>query len=173
LEVSDVGQEKQALIEQYEQKAMVGIQGFVNNKNPYEFQDLVAALLKAMGYYISLNAKRGKDSGIDINPYSDPLGTQKPRIKVQVKHRPESAISVDVVKQLVANLNKDGDVGLFVTSGRFTSDSERYFRESYVHLKLIDFAKFMTLWQEHCSRMADEDKNKLPLHPIWLLVVNE
>jgi restriction system protein len=70
-------------------------------------------------------------------------------------------------------LNKDGDVGLFVTSGRFTSDSERYSRESHVHVELIDFEKFMTLWQEHYTRMADEDKNKLPLHPIWFLGVNE
>jgi restriction system protein len=31
----------------------------------------------------------------------------------------------------------------------------------------------MTLWQEHYTRMADEDKNKLPLHPIWFFGVNE
>jgi restriction system protein len=166
-------QEQQALLQQYEQKAMEGIQAFVNAKNPYEFQDLVAALLRAMGYYISFNAKRGKDGGIDIIAYSDPLGTQQPRIKVQVKHRPESGVSIDIVKQLVANLNKGGDVGLFVTSGRFTNDSERYSRESHVHVELIDFEKFMLLWQRYYPQMSDEDKNRLPLHPIYFLGVNE
>ena len=170
---ADPSQQQQALLQQYEQKAMEGIQTFVNAKNPYEFQDLVAALLRAMGYYISFNAKRGKDGGIDIIAYSDPLGTQQPRIKVQVKHRPDSGVSIDIVKQLVANLNKDGDVGLFVTSGRFTSDSERYSRESHVHVELIDFEKFMILWQKYYPKMTDENKNRLPLAPIYFLGVNE
>jgi restriction system protein len=169
---AEVTQQQQALLEQWEQKAMEGIQAYVNAKNPYEFQDLVAALLRAMGYYISFNAKRGKDGGIDIIAYSDPLGTQQPRIKVQVKHRPDVAVSVDIVKQLVANLNKGGDVGLFVTSGRFTSESERYSRESHVHVELIDFEKFMLLWQQYYPKMQDEDKNRLPLQPIYFLGVN-
>lgn len=170
---SEIIRSPEALLSQYEEKAIDGIQTFVNAKNPYEFQDLVAALLRAMGYFISFNAKRGKDGGIDIVAYSDPLGTKQPRIKVQVKHRPESAVSIDVVKQLVANLNKDGDVGLFVTSGRFTSDSERYSRESHVHVELIDFEKLMQLWQKYYPQMTDEDKNRLPLHPIYFLGVNE
>lgn len=169
----DLGQQQLALLQQYEQKALEGIQTYVNDKNPYEFQDLVASLLKAMGYYISFNAKRGKDGGIDIVAYSDPLGTKQPRIKVQVKHRPESAVSIDVVKQLVANLNKSGDVGLLVTSGRFTSDSERYSRESHVHIELINFEKFIQLWQEYYPKMSDEDKNRLPMYPIYFLGSNE
>lgn len=169
----DLGQQQLALLQQYEQKALEGIQAYVNDKNPYEFQDLVASLLKAMGYYISFNAKRGKDGGIDIVAYSDPLGTKQPRIKVQVKHRPESAVSIDVVKQLVANLNKSGDVGLLVTSGRFTSDSERYSRESHVHIELINFEKFIQLWQEYYPKMSDEDKNRLPMYPIYFLGSNE
>jgi restriction system protein len=133
----------------------------------------VASLLKAMGYHIAFNAKRGKDGGIDIIAYSDPLGTKEPRMKVQIKHRPNDAVSVDVVKQLVANLNKSGDVGLFVTSGRFTSESERYSRESHKHIELIDFERFISLWQEFYPKMTDEEKNMLPLQPIYFLGVNE
>ena len=164
---------QKVLIEQYVEKAIEGIQEFINKKNPYEFQDLIAALLRAMGYYISFNAKRGKDGGIDIVAYSDPLGTKEPRMKVQIKHRPNDAVSVDVVKQLVANLNKSGDVGLFVTSGRFTSESERYSRESHKHIELIDFQRLVSLWQEYYHKMTDEDKNMLPLQPIYFLGVNE
>jgi restriction system protein len=164
---------QEVLIEEYVVKAIEGIQEFINKKNPYEFQDLVAGLLRAMGYFITFNAKRGKDGGIDIIAYSDPLGTKEPRMKVQVKHRPNDAVSVDVVKQLVANLNKSGDVGLFVTSGRFTNESERYSRESHKHIELIDFARFVALWQEFYPKMSDEDKNMLPLQPIYFLGVNE
>jgi len=166
-------QEQEALLQQFEEKAMDGIQAFVAQKNPYEWQDLVAALLRGMGYFIAFNAKRGKDGGIDIIAYSDPLGTQMPRIKVQVKHRPNDAIAVDVVKQLVANLNKPGDVGLFVTSGRFTSESERYSRESHIHVELIDFQRFVALWQQHYAQLTDKEKNMLPLQPIYFLGVNE
>lgn len=41
-----------------------------------------------MGYYIQSVAPRGKDGGIDIVAYTDPLGAKIPRIKVQVKHKP-------------------------------------------------------------------------------------
>lgn len=169
----DTWRNQKVLLEQYRDTALEGIQQYISLKSPYEWQDIVAALLRAMGYYIAFNAKRGKDGGIDLIAYSDPLGTKTPRIKVQVKHRPHDAVSIEVVKQLVANLNKSGDVGLFVTSGRFTSESERYSRESHIHIELIDFARFVTLWQEHYPRMNDEEKNLLPLQPIYFLGVNE
>jgi len=169
----DPSQQQEALLQRYEDVATEGILDFIKSKNPYEFQDMVASLLKAMGYYVPHVAKRGKDGGIDLIAYTDPLGTKAPRIKVQVKHRPEDAVSVDVVRQLVAVLNKEGDVGIFVTSGRFTSDSERYSRESHKHIELIDFERFVSLWQEFYDNMADEQKNMLPLHPIYFLGSNE
>jgi restriction system protein len=173
IEENNESKSQKVLIEQFAEKAIEGIQDFINKKNPYEFQDLVAGLLRAMGYFIAFNAKRGKDGGTDIIAYSDPLGTKEPRMKVQVKHRPNDAVSVDVVKQLVANLNKSGDVGLFVTSGRFTNESERYSRESHKHIELIDFERLVSLWQEFYPKMTDEEKNMLPLQPIYFLGVNE
>jgi restriction system protein len=53
---------------------------------------MVAVLLASMGYYISLIAKKGRDGGIDIIMYTNPLGTKSPRIIVQVKHRPDSSV---------------------------------------------------------------------------------
>ena len=41
---------------------------------PYQFQDLVAALLRAMGYHVAWVAPPGKDGGTDIVAYTDPLG---------------------------------------------------------------------------------------------------
>lgn len=38
-------------IEQLEEQANEGIRQYIKAKNPYEFQDMVAALLRAMGYY--------------------------------------------------------------------------------------------------------------------------
>jgi len=92
--------------EDMEQKALDGLEAFVNAKNPYEFQDLAAALLRGMGYYTPFVAPKGKDGGVDIIAYRDPLGTQSPRIQVQIKHR-ESSTSAQDVRQLMGLLQKE------------------------------------------------------------------
>jgi restriction system protein len=50
---------------------------------PYDFQELVAVLLRAMGYHVSYVSPRGPDQGLDIIAFTDPLGATGPRIKVQ------------------------------------------------------------------------------------------
>src|SRR5262245_569443 len=60
-------------VEEVEELARQQIKQFIAAINPYEFQDLVADLLKAMGYFIYWVAPPGKDRGVDIIAYSDPL----------------------------------------------------------------------------------------------------
>jgi restriction system protein len=170
-DVSDdslVGGDKrqEATNDEIEQLALEGLKSQVKSKNPYEFQDLAAALLRGMGYYTPFVAPRGKDGGVDIVAYRDPLGTVSPRIKVQVKHREQSA-SVHEIRQLMGLLQKDGDVGIFISSGGFTSDSKITARTSHVHVELIDLPRFIELWQEFYGKLSDEDKSLLPLLPIY------
>lgn len=159
-------------LEEVEQIAMDGLESYISEKNAYEFQDLVAALLRGMGYYTPFVAPRGKDGGIDVVAYRDPLGTDSPRIQVQVKHR-ESSASVQEVRQLMGLLQKEGDVGIFVSTGGFTSDAKRAARSSHVHVELIDLTRFITLWQEFYENLVDEDKSLLPLTPIYFLAKND
>jgi restriction system protein len=65
--------------------------------NPFDFQQLVADLLRAMGYHVSWVSPPGKDGGVDIIAYTDPLGTKLPRIKVQVR-RVGQKIAMDGLK---------------------------------------------------------------------------
>jgi restriction system protein len=104
----------------------------------------------------------------DIVAYRDPLGTSSPRIKVQIKHR-ESAATVQEVRQLMGLLQKDGDVGIFISSGGFTADAKTTARNANVHVELVDLPRFITLWQEFYQKLTDEDKTRLPLFPIYLL----
>jgi len=164
---------QKANLEQLEEKSIDGLRKYLIGKNPYEFQDIVAALLRAMGYYTPFVSPKGRDGGIDVIAYQDPLGTKTPRIKVQVKHRPDATIAVDEIRQLVGLLSDNGDVGLFVTSGRFTSEAENFSRSSHKHIELIGFEKFITLWQEFYDKLTDEDKNRLPLYKIYFLGSNE
>jgi restriction system protein len=121
-----------------------------------------------MGYYTSFIAPKGKDGGIDIIAYRDPLGTISPRIKVQVKHR-EQAASVDEIRQLRGLLQKDGDIGIFISTGGFTTDAQRETRNYHTHIELIDFKRFIYLWQEFYGKLNEEDRKKLPLIPIYFL----
>jgi restriction system protein len=165
----DVETEDQTLAyAEVEQKALEGLEQFINKLNAYEFQDLVAALLRGMRYYTPFVAPKGKDGGVDIMAYRDPLGTESPRIQVQVKHRNTSA-TVGEVRQLMGLLQKEGDVGIFVSTGGFTPDARSTARSSSVHVELINLSRFIGLWQEFYEKLTDEDKSMLPLTPIYFL----
>lgn len=159
-------------LEELEERALTGIREYIRKKNPYEFQDLVAALLRAMDYHTPFVAPRGKDGGVDVLAYVDPLGAQTPRIKVQVKHYPENPIGVKEIRSLVGIL-RDGDIGLFVTSGTFSPSAKQEASTSKEYVKLIDGDEFITLWQQYYAKMTDEDKNRLPLRRIAFLGSNE
>jgi restriction system protein len=166
--VREEGQQGQeATIHEIEQLAIEGLKKQIGVKNPYEFQELVAALLRGMGYYTPFVAPKGKDGGIDVIAYRDPLGTVSPRVKVQIKHRPDTPASVHEVRQLMGLLQKDGDVGMFVSSGAFSPDAKATARGSHVHVELVDLDRFITLWQEFYSKLTDEDKSLLPLVPLY------
>ncbi len=166
-------QTQKANLDLMEEQAISGIKDYIRTKNPYEFQDMVAALLRAMKYYTPFISPKGKDGGVDIIAYNDPLGATAPRLKVQVKHRPDASIPVDDIRSLIGLLNKDGDIGLFVTSGTFTSEAERFARESHKHIKLLDIDDFIDLWQEFYNKLNDDEKNMLPLHSIYFLGSND
>lgn len=159
-------------LEELEEKALTGIREYIRKKNPYEFQDLVAALLRAMDYHTPFVAPRGKDGGVDVIAYVDPLGAKTPRIKVQVKHYPDNPIGVKEIRSLVGIL-RDGDIGLFVTSGTFSPTAKQEAITSKEYVKLIDGDEFITLWQQYYAKMTDEDKNLLPLRRIAFLGSNE
>lgn len=166
-------QTQKATLDQLVGQAIDGIKQYIIQKNPYEFQDLIAALLRVMGYHTPFISPKGKDSGVDIIAYQDPLGIQKPRIKVQVKHYPQNPIAAESIRSLKGLVNSSEEVGLFVTSGRFSKEAERFAREANVHIKLIDGDELISLWQQYYNDMNDEDKSLLPLHPVYFLGSNE
>jgi restriction system protein len=159
-------------LDMLESDAREGIRKFLVSKSPYEFQDMVAALLRAMGYHTPFIAPKGKDGGIDITAYLDPLGAQTPRIKVQVKHKPETAIGASDIRALLGVL-RAGDIALFVTSGTFSPDAKTTGTSSREFIRLIDGDEFIDMWLEFYDKMSDDDKNMLPLKRIAFLGNNE
>lgn len=152
-------------IERLEEQANDGIRKYIKAKNPYEFQDMVAALLRAMGYYTPFIAPKGRDGGVDVIAYIDALGAKTPRIKVQVKHRPDDCIPAKDIRSLLGIL-RDGDIALFVTSGTYSQQARTEALTSKTYIKLIDGEEFIQMWQDNYSKMTDDDKNMLPLKHI-------
>jgi restriction system protein len=154
--------------EEAEEQAWHEIGQYLRIMQPYDFQELVAALLRAMGYYVSWVAPPGKDGGIDILAWNDPLGTRPPRIKVQVKRQVQS-VTVEGLRSFMALLGDD-DVGLFVATGGFTKDAQEEARtQEKRKITLIDLEALFDLWVEHYARLTDEARRWLPLRPIHFL----
>ena len=139
---------------------------FIHSRTAFEFQDMAAALLRAMGYYTPFVAPKGKDGGIDIIGYSDPLGAKQPILKVQVKHYGlNNPVPVDVIHNIIG-VSK-GDMPIVITSGRFTDAAKKVARESNV--RLIDGTEFFGLWIQYYDKMREEDKNRMPIEPVYFI----
>ena len=165
---SQVGKSVTITFELAEEQAWNEIEAFLKGMQPYEFQELTAELLRAMGYHVAWVAPPGKDGGIDILAWTDPLGTKPPRLKVQVK-RQAQAVAVDGLRSFMAVLG-EADVGIFVSVGGFTKDAavEARTQEKRV-VTLIDLQKLVDLWVEHYDRLSDDARRRMPLRPIHFL----
>lgn len=154
--------------EEAEEQAWKEISNFLENIDPYDLQELVASLLEAMGYHVNWVSPRGKDAGLDIVAYTDPLGTKPPRIKVQVKRRKDS-IGVEELRSFLALINDD-DVGIFVTTGGFSKDATELARHQERRLiTLIDQQRLVDLWIEYQEKIDSDSHKLLPLEPIYFL----
>jgi restriction system protein len=159
-------------LEEARELAWEGIRAHLTSMPPYDFQELVGALLRAMGYHVSWIAPPGADGGIDIVAYADPLGALGPRIKVQVK-RQESKVSADGLRSFLGVLGED-DIGIFVAAGGFTSAAESEARrESKRKLTLIDLERLYLLWIEHQHKIQEAHRQLLPLTPVHYLDLHE
>lgn len=101
-----------------------------------------------------------------------PATSPSPRIQVQIKHR-DSVTTVQEVRKLMGLLQKQGDVGIFISTGGYSADARAAARGSHVHVELIDLNRFIGLWQEFYDKLTDEDKSRLALRPIYFLATGE
>ncbi|NMJ42803.1 Mrr restriction system protein [Roseomonas sp. JC162] len=168
LEDSAVEQSADVTFEAADEQARLEIEQFLHSMPPFEFQHLVADLLRAMDYHVEWVSPPGKDGGIDVLAYSDPLGTKPPRIKVQVK-RVLQKVDINGLKSFAAVLD-DEDIGLFVSAGGFTKDAEEYARShAKRRITLIDLQRLVELWIRFYDKLAEVARRRFPLTPIYFL----
>ena len=101
-----------------------------------QMEHLVAALLRGMGYRTRVTPK-GPDRGVDVFASPDGLGFQEPRIKVEVKHRRNSAINAPDIRSFLGAL-RPGDRGLYVSTGGYTREAKYEADRANVPITLLD-----------------------------------
>ncbi|KPF76500.1 hypothetical protein IP88_06445 [alpha proteobacterium AAP81b] len=104
-----------------EEQAVERIKDRIARLDWEQMQELVAALLRAMGYRTHVSP-RGADRGRDILATTDGFGFKPPRIFVEVKHRPREAMGAPQVRAMPVGSLAD-DRGLFVSTGGFTREA--------------------------------------------------
>jgi restriction system protein len=171
-ETSDIDQEQEiamvASIEEAEDNAMAIVSQYMGTMDPYLFQDLIAALLEGMGYHVGWVSPPGKDGGLDIVAFQDPLGATGRRIKVQVKRRADKA-GAESIRSFLGVLSED-DIGLYVCLGGFSPDAEKTARDQEKkRLRLLDGKALFSLWVDNYDNLPQEMRALLPLKPIYYL----
>ena len=150
-----------------EEAAAAEIESYLKRMPPYDFQELVAALLRGMGYTVSHVAPPGPDGGIDIFAHEDPLGIGGRKIKVQVK-RQEKKVDVDGLRAFMALVGAN-DAGIFVSTGGFSADAQKEARFQDRRISLVDLKRFVELWIDHYSKIPQEGKQLLTLKAVFYL----
>ena len=154
--------------EQADELAWNEIENHLRAMPPFDMQDLVAGLLKALGYHVEWVSPPGKDGGIDIIAHTDALGTQAPRIKVQVKGGSQK-IDLQTLNSFLAVVDS-GDVGLYVSVGGFTRDAENTARKQTSRkVTLINAERLIELWIEAYGKLDQKSRQRHPLSPIYFL----
>jgi restriction system protein len=141
------------------------IADLISKLDPYDFQDLVAAVLQGMGFR-TISSPPGRDRGVDIEAHPDAFGFEQPLIKVQVKHRKEAVGGPEVREFLGALRNADN--GLYVSTSGFKGDAKKEADASHKHVKLMDRDNFIQLLLENYEALDPEQKAKVPLRKVWV-----
>jgi restriction system protein len=134
--------------------------------SPTQFEQFVAAVLRAHGYRAEVTPPSG-DWGVDVVAYRDPLGVEDPRIKVQCKQTASTMGGPDVARLVGALAGGGSEVGLFVSLGTFSKDAVVMERQHH-NLKLVDGPALVQLLLDGYDSLAMEWKQLLPLKQVWV-----
>jgi restriction system protein len=128
-------------------------------------QDLMAGILRAMGYSAQVSPK-GPDRGVDIIASPDGLGLREPRIFVEVKHRPGSSMSAQNLRAFLGG-RQATDRCLYVSTGGFTKDARYEAERSTVPITLIDLPRLRDLLIEHYDSLDAATAAMVPLTRVY------
>lgn len=165
LQVAEVEtQTLETIKEDIEARATEFIKDKITKLDWEEMQDLVAGILRGMGYK-TLVSPRGADRGRDIMASPDGLGLENPKIMVEVKHR-TGAMGSQEIRSFLGGL-RPNDKGVYVSTGGFTKDAKYEAERSNIPLTLIDLDMVALLIVQHYDKFDTETRALIPLKKIY------
>jgi restriction system protein len=151
--------------EDVESKAHELIKDKILALNEDDMERLCASILRAMGYRARVSPK-GPDRGVDVFASPDGLGLQEPRIKVEVKHRRNTAMGSQDLRSFIGGL-RQGDRGLYVSTGGFTKDAKYEADRSNIPMTLIDLDELAILVVTHYENFDLEGRALISLIRVY------
>jgi restriction system protein len=152
------------LLKDIQARAIEFIKDKVNRLDWEEMQELVAGVLRAMGYKTKISPN-GPDRGKDIVASPDGFGFESPRIIVEVKHRTASMGSQEI-RSFLGGRHKD-DKGLYVSTGGFSKDAKYEAERASIPLTLMDIDDLVQAIVENYEKMDIDTQRLLPLKKLF------
>jgi restriction system protein len=148
-------------------KAEAHIEDRIDSLNWQEMQELVAAVLRGMGYRTRVS-EPGPDRGCDVFASPDGLGLEEPRIFVEVKHRSAPA-GADMIRAFLGG-RRAGDRCLFVSTRGFTKEARYEADRSAIPLTLVSLPELRRMLTDHYERLDAKGRALVPLQTVhWPL----
>ncbi len=144
--------------------AIERIKDLVSAIGPRDMEQLVAGILRAMGYKTQVSPV-GADRGKDIIASPDGFGFENPRIVVEVKHR-SGQMGSQQIRSFLGGRHKD-DRGLYVSTGGFTKDALYEAERAAVPLTLWNLDTLVRTLVEHYEATDSETKRLVPLKRMY------
>ena len=147
-----------------ESQALERIKDRVNELDWDDMQQLVAGILRAMGYKTQVSPP-GSDRGKDIVASPDGFGFEPPRIVVEVKHR-KGQMGSQEIRSFLGGRHKD-DRGLYVSTGGFTKDAQYEADRASIPLAMWTLDHVVRALIEHYDATDAETKRIVPLKRLY------
>lgn len=147
-----------------EAQALERIKDRVNELDWDDMQQLVAGILRAMGYKTQISPN-GADRGKDIVASPDGFGFEHPRIVVEVKHR-KGQMGSQEIRSFLGGRHKD-DRGLYVSTGGFTKDAQYEADRASIPLAMWTLDHVVRALIEHYDATDTETKRVVPLKRLY------
>ncbi len=147
-----------------ELQALERIKDRVNELDWDEMQQLVAGILRAMGYKTQISPN-GTDRGKDIVASPDGFGFEHPRIVVEVKHR-KGQMGSQEIRSFLGGRHKD-DRGLYVSTGGFSKDAQYEADRASIPLAMWTLDHVVRALIEHYDATDAETKRIVPLKRLY------
>lgn len=136
----------------------------LNDFDPYEFQDLVADLMAAIGLNAPIVSPPGPDGGVDVKGSLEVATFAKVTVVVQVKRYDlGKRVSAGAVKQLRQSIPFGGQ-GAFVTTSNFQRRAyDIAHEEGFPYIGLTNGQQLVGLLEQHRENLSDWLTEKLSL----------